>query len=246
MKKTPNKYFQFKQFTIHQDFCAMKVCTDACLFGALITNYSQSPVGQLPTTNLLDIGTGTGLLSLMYAQKNVAVVIDAVEIDPAAALQARQNFEASNWKDRLRIINADVKDLGKEKKYDLIISNPPFFEDDLRSDDATKNVAKHDTSLTLQELLTVVSERLNINGSFAVLLPFHRVNYFENEALLHGLHAHRKILVRQTPEHDLFRGIMFFSKDRAEQVITEMSIRRTDGGYTADFIGLLKDYYLHL
>ncbi len=218
----------------------MKVCTDACLFGALIANC------PLPTANCLDVGTGTGLLSLMYAQKYPHTIIDAVEIHPAAALQAKQNFEASNWKERLNIINADIKHLAKEKKYDLIISNPPFFEDDLRSEDETKNAAKHDSSLTLQELLNIASERLNRNGTFAVLLPQHRVNYFENEALLCGLHAHRKILVRQTPEHDLFRGILFFINRKSDQLVTEMSIRRTDGSYTAEFIGLLKDYYLHL
>ena len=241
-----NKYFQFKQFTIHQDNCAMKVCTDACLFGALVASSQVSTGYQTQTANCLDIGAGTGLLSLMYAQRNPFAVIDAVEIHPAAALQAKQNFEASNWKDRLHIINADINVLDIEKKYHLIICNPPFFEDDLRSGDEAKNAAKHDASLTLQELVKVVSERLTINGSFAVLLPQRRVNYFENEALQQGLHATRKISVRQTPEHDLFRVIMFFSKGRAEQVTTEMSIRRTDGGYTADFIELLKDYYLHL
>lgn len=218
----------------------MKVCTDACLFGALIANC------ELKTANCLDIGTGTGLLSLMCAQKYPQATIDAVEIDPAATLQAKQNFEASNWKDRLNIINADIKDLGREKKYDLIISNPPFFENDLQSGDTAKNAAKHDISLTLLDLLEIVAHRLTIDGSFAVLLPHPRVVYFENEALLRGLYATRKILVRQTPEHDLFRGILFFAKHPAPQVITEMSIRRTDGGYTAEFIGLLKDYYLHL
>jgi len=199
-----NKYFQFKQFTIHQDNCAMKVCTDACLFGALV----QPPDPLNGELAVLDIGTGTGLLSLMYAQRNTVAIIDAIEINPAAALQAQQNFDASNWKDRLNIINADAKAFSNQKKYDLIISNPPFFEDDLRSRNESKNAAKHDASLTLQELLTIVSERLTINGSFAVLLPHHRVNYFENEALLHGLHAYRKVLVRQTPGHELFRGIL--------------------------------------
>jgi len=240
-----NKYFQFKQFTIHQDQCAMKVCTDACLFGALVANCHPDGYRE-ETGNCLDIGSGTGLLSLMYAQRNSIAIIDAVEINPAAALQAQQNFEASIWKNRLNIINADAKVFSNQKKYELIISNPPFFEDDLRSANESKNVAKHDASLTLQELLAIVSKRLTTNGSFAVLLPHQRVNYFENEALLHGLHAYRKILVRQTPGHELFRGVMFFSRDRADQVVTEMSIKRTDDTYTAEFVGLLKDYYLHL
>jgi len=235
-----NKYFQFKQFTIHQDQCAMKVCTDACLFGALIANC------QLQTANCLDIGAGTGLLSLMYAQKNPTAIIDAVEIDAHAARQAEDNFETSPWNDRLNIINADIKDLGKEKKYGLIISNPPFFEDNLWSVVESKNAAKHEATLTLRELLESVIHRLDKNGCLAVLLPYHRLDYFENEAGSQGLMLYRKLLIRQTPVHDLFRGILFFKKEKSEVQSTEMSIRRTDGSYTAEFIGLLRDYYLHL
>ena len=235
-----NNFFQFRQFTIHQDNCAMKVCTDACLFGALIAGF------QPQVANCLDVGTGTGLLSLMYAQKDKHALIDAVEIDPAAALQARKNFDASPWKERLTIINTNVNRLSNEKKYDLIISNPPFFENNLRSFDNTKNSAKHDSSLTLLQLLKIVGERLPVSGSFAVLLPYHRITYFEDEALLHGLHMHRKVLVRQTPLHELFRGILFFKKAVSKQLVTEMSIKRSDERYTAEFTALLKDYYLQV
>ncbi|HMC99809.1 MAG TPA: hypothetical protein VKH37_06645, partial [Ferruginibacter sp.] len=106
--------------------------------------------------------------------------------------------------------------------------------------------AKHDAGLTLTELLDVVQRHLHTAGIFAVPLPHHRIQYFQSEALEHGLHIFRKALVRQTPNHDLFRGMLFFKNEKVEPVVTEMSIKRTDGNYSAEFIGLLKDYYLHL
>ena len=215
----------------------MKVCTDACLFGALI------PAGM---NNVLDIGTGTGLLSLMVAQKDPLAKIDAVEIDEAAAKQAGNNFASSPWKERLNIFNTDILKLKTGRKYDGIISNPPFFEDDLRSPDQTKNNAKHNDSLNLKGLLKIVKAQLTEDGTFAVLLPYHRVSYFTTEAVKFDLHLNRQILVRQTTGHDLFRGILFFSKIKSETENTEMSIKEHEGKYSAGFTAALKDYYLYL
>ena len=123
----PNNYFRFKEFIIHQDKCSMKVCTDAGIFGAWVANC------QLPVANCLDIGTGTGVLSLMFAQKNANAIIDAIEIEENAFDQAKENFLISKWSDRLNIFHTDAKDFVSEKKYDLIISNPPFYENELQS-----------------------------------------------------------------------------------------------------------------
>jgi tRNA1Val (adenine37-N6)-methyltransferase len=236
----PNNYFQFKQFTVHQDKCAMKVCTDACLFGAVVAeNY--------PTAGIcLDIGTGTGLLSLMYAQKNPVCNIDAVEIDKVAAEQAEQNFAASAWANRLNIINADIFAFSTQKKYDCIISNPPFFEDDLKSKDMLKNNAKHDTTLSLTGLLKIVKEQLSTAGIFAVLLPFHRVNNFIEEANGNDLYLIQQLLIKQTPTHDFFRGILFFSQTKRLTIKSEMIIKSEEGNYTDEFTAALKDYYLYL
>ncbi|HEX2682665.1 MAG TPA: methyltransferase [Ferruginibacter sp.] len=245
----PNNYFQFKQFIIHQDKCAMKVCTDACLFGALVAD------SQLAATRALDIGTGTGLLSLMYAQKNDAVRIDAFEIDPDAAAQATENFERSAWDDRLQVFNKDILSLDPgpvpvpgsvHDIYDLILCNPPFFENDLHSPNEATNNARHDTSLTLVELLHIVDTLLTAGGTFAVLLPYLRVDYFIEEAKKLNLHCNRQVLVKQTPAHPFFRGILFFNREEKETTSSEMIIKDENDQYTNEFVTALKDYYLKL
>ena len=236
-----NNYFQFKQFTIHQEQCAMKVCTDACLFGAWVAGLLQNK----DAGTVLDIGTGTGLLSLLLAQKSNAV-IDAVEMDAAAFTQAKENFLQSPWKEKLHIVNTDITAFAPEKKYGHIISNPPFFEDDLRSTQQNKNAAKHDTDLTLQALLQQVKRLLKEDGSFTVLLPYHRVEYFINESLQQGLFCNEKVLVKQTPKHNYFRGMLLLSANKTATVKKEITIKEEAGNYTSEFNTLLKDYYLYL
>jgi tRNA1Val (adenine37-N6)-methyltransferase len=237
----PNNYFNFKQFTVQQEHCAMKVCTDACLFGA----YVADQVKTKAAANILDIGTGTGLLSLLLAQK-IPGMIDAVEIDKAAYTQAKENFEQSSWKERLSVFNTDVLKFESGKKYDCIISNPPFFEKDLKSSNENKNAARHDTTLTLEQLITTVKKILNDDGSFAVLLPYHRVEECIALAEKAGLVLNKKILVRQTEKHDYFRGILFFSNQQLLFTEEEISIKTSNEKYSVRFAELLKDYYLYL
>jgi len=241
-----NSYFKFKQFKIHQDKCAMKVTTDACLFGALVAEV------KLKKTTCLDIGTGTGLLSLMLAQKNKTSKIDALEIDTAAATQARENILASPWADRITVFNEDAlkfpvgPQAAAGKQYDCIISNPPFFEDDLQSPDKAKNKAKHNSSLTLAQLLRIVDRQLAAEGFFAVLLPYHRVGYFVEEALKQGLFLTRQILVKQTLKHKFFRGILCFKRIEKKLNSKELIIKDLEHNYTPEFSEALKDYYLFL
>lgn len=238
----PNDYFKFKQFTIHQDKCAMKVCTDACMLGA----WTASKMDGSGINNILDIGCGTGLLSLMLSQK-INASIDAVEIDPDAAKQAGENISASPWASNIRVIPASLQEFMPLKKYDLIICNPPFYENDLRSVHENKNFARHDTGLKLDMLAFYVKSLLNDEGRFVLLLPIRRTVQFEKIAEEHGLFPKEKLLVRQSPRHDPFRSIIMFGKKETGNATTnEMTIHTDERQYTDDFELLLKDYYLRL
>lgn len=221
----------------------MKVCTDACLFGAWITACLQHK--KILPKNILDIGTGTGLLSLMLAQKTSAT-IDAIEIQSAAAVQAKENFDASPWKDRLSVFSADILHYNVQTKYELIIVNPPFFEDDLLSADANKNMAKHAGSLSLQELIKIIARHLSEDGLAAVLLPYHRSAFFETKALAQRLFTIEKLLVKQTPKHLPFRTMLLCSKKEKTLQQSSIIIHNNERQYSSEFIALLKDYYLKL
>ena len=221
----------------------MKVCTDACLFAAWVAAYLQK--NKINPGNILDIGTGTGLISLMLAQKTLAL-IDAVEINTDAALQAKENFNASPWKQRLNVFETGILQYNTQMKYDLIISNPPFFNNDLRSPDKNKNTAKHDDHLGLPELIKAVNENLSDTGRAAVLLPYSRTNFFETHAAKKGLFIIEKISVKQTPAHPAFRSIMLCAKKEKVLQQAEIIIHNDERKYTNEFIELLKDYYLKL
>lgn len=231
----PNNYFRFKRFIVNQDKAAMKVCTDACLFGAWVARHINAP-------RVLDIGTGTGLLSLMMAQQSEAI-IDAVEIDKNAYVQATENFKESPWSERLNIYHVAIQDYDNDQ-YDLIISNPPFFNNDLKSPDTARNLALHSEALSLQELLVAVKRLLKNEGIFAVLLPYHRANYFEQLLEDNSLAINKKMLVRQTGEHPYFRVFYFVSRNKTAFSTEEIVIKNAENKYTEPFTALLKDYYL--
>lgn len=220
----------------------MKVCTDACLFGAWVADKIST---DYSIKNILDIGTGTGLLSLMLAQKTNAS-IDAVELDKEAASQAVENFSASPWKERLQVFESSIHEFNLVKKYDCIISNPPFFEDDLRSGNASKNAAKHDTTLTLDELLQQIKRLLKEEGIACILIPFHRSAYLEKLVSDNGFFIHEKLLIKQSVDHNYFRSQLIFSKQPKETITKEIFIHDAQRQYSNEFIALLKDYYLKL
>ncbi|MDP9041174.1 MAG: methyltransferase [Bacteroidota bacterium] len=233
----PNPYFSFKKFTIHQDRCTMKVCTDSCILGAWTTTHSRN------AEKILDIGTGTGLLTLMTAQKSSAF-IDAIESNREAATQARENIKASPWSDRVCLIEGDARNFLFTTRYDFIITNPPFYQSDLRSSNDKKNEAKHDESLILEELMKVICSCLKNDGAFSILLSFHRTGYFENLASLNGFYLTEKLTVKQTPEHSPFRSICLFRFQKPATVAyCELVIKDAIGKYTPEFTKLLEDYY---
>ena len=237
-----NTFFQFKQFTIHQDQCAMKVCTDSCLFGAWVNEVIA--LNGIALSNALDIGTGTGLLSIMLAQEN-DIEIDAIEINEDAANQAIQNVASSLWKNKVHIYNQSLQEFEPQKKYDIIFSNPPFFENDLTSSDKNKNAAKHDSTLTLDVLIDFIKNNLAEIGYAAVLLPFHRTAYVETLLEKHALFTIEKMQVRQSVRHDFFRTMIFFTNTKGKSSeVKEMSIHDEERSYTEAFGKLLSRYYL--
>ncbi|MBL7745377.1 MAG: methyltransferase [Chitinophagaceae bacterium] len=243
-----NSYFRFKQFTIHQDRCAMKVTTDACLFGAWA---AEKAGNQKPGTgSILDIGTGTGLLSLMLAQK-INAYIDAVEIDKEAAEQAAENVIATPWKERINIITGDVmnENVLPAKKYDSIISNPPFYENELTSENNRKNIAHHNEGLLLHELLNVIKRKLDTNGRFYLLLPYKRLTEAALLIQKHQLAAIHIAFVKQSTQHDHFRIIVEGKHAVSNDTLytkSEISVWNDQQQYTPEFIELLKEYYLYL
>ena len=234
--------FRFKQFKIEQNRCAMKVCTDACLFGAWIASKIEN--NQISPAHILDIGAGTGLLSLMVAQKSDAV-IDAVEIDPDAASQARENMNVSPFHDRVKLLHADIKHFSPEKKYDLIISNPPFFENQLSSPDSKKNKAMHSSDLSLTELAASIKLLLSPLGKAFILLPFERTDEFENILIEEELYINEVLNISHSPSHNFFRSCMMICFNQAEKEISNLSIKDDKSEYSTAFRDLLKDYYLN-
>ena len=216
----------------------MKVCTDSCIFGACV-----KPLGS---KNILDIGTGTGLLSLMIAQRSEAL-IDAVEIDEAAAIQAKENVKNSPWPDKINVFHTSIQDFAKAstKKYDLIISNPPFYNNSLKSENEKVNAAYHSTLLSMEELLEAVKHFLLPNGRFVVLLPPYEAELLREEAIDYQLYTSVIVKIKDNEQAKVLREITVFSYELDIPTVTEFIIKR-DEKYTEEFVELLKDYYLYL
>jgi tRNA1Val (adenine37-N6)-methyltransferase len=239
----PNQYFQFKQFTVHQDKSAMKVCTDACIQGAFTAAYLHAR-GQ-KVQRVLDIGTGTGLLSLMLAQE-VPATITGIELDTAAAEQARENFVASPWAERLQVTQSDIRDLPANALYDFIISNPPFYEGSLKSSDSLRNSAMHATNLSYQELLQAIAAHLQADGQCSILLPYIAFQSFRQLAAAEGFFPQQILEVKQSVRHDHFRAVGIFGREAVPPSISSLSIYDEANVYTTAFRALLQPYYLYL
>lgn len=240
-----NSFFQFKQFTIHQDKCAMKVTTDACLFGAWVARELKAQ--QHSIRNIIDIGTGTGLLTLMVAQKNSGLEIDAIEIEKNAFEQAKENINGAGFKNKICLWNDNILREQYFRRYDTIISNPPFYENEIRSKDNLKNIAHHDEGLPLEKLLPVIKNMMHAPSRFYLLLPYKRSKEIETLFQRNQLCPTKIVSVRQSVNHSYFRlmieGSLFKDYEALE---SEIAICESDGQYTSDFIKLLKDYYLNL
>lgn len=235
-----NSYFQFKQFLVQQHHSGMKVTTEGCLFGAWVASQNQ------PAEHVLDIGAGTGLLGLMLAQQNQTCHVDSVEVEESVFAEAKANIVASPFDDRMSVHHQPIQMFVPGKKYDLIISNPPFFSKALAASRNHEHVARHDDLLSQQDLLKSVVRLLAENGVLYVLYPEKEMNHFAERAGDYGLFLTKKLIVYSQPESAVFRLMCCFERKKNSEESTELIIRDENKAYTADFIELLKPYYLHL
>ena len=227
----------------------MKVTTDGCLFGAwcadMLSRFQEDAILTNAPKQVLDIGTGTGLLSLMIAQK-LLTKIDAVEIEPSAAKQAEENFAASPWSSGLKVIHQDINEFNPTHFYDVIISNPPFYEQELASGKHAKDIAHHSMQLNIRQLFLFVKQNLREDGIFFLLLPFKRLKEAEkllSENLLYPIHITE---VHQSEKHQAFRIMLMGTTNRKDLTVSSIIIKDSTGSYTSEFTRLLKDYYLYL
>lgn len=234
----PNPYFSFKQFTIQQDKATLKVTTDACLLGACA--YADS------TDNILDIGTGTGILAIMLAQRFTEARIQAIEPDREAADQARINAKNCPWSKRITILSSRVQDYIKYKKqkFDLILCNPPYHESQLASKDPKANLARHSADLTFPELAFAVDKLVTEEGMFYVILPPRPFQLMEKELALYGMRWVDRLSVFNRPDKPIYRMIGGFSRVIEKRKESSLLIMNEKREYTREFRELLKDFYL--
>ncbi len=235
------KPFIFKEFTVNQDQCAMKIGTDGVLLGA------WTAIEHFPNS-ILDIGTGTGIIALQLAQRSDAETIDALEIDDNAYEQAVGNFENSDWGDRLFCYHASLQLFTEEIEdtYDLIISNPPFYNDEFETENASRNKARFTSSLSFEELLISVSKLLSKEGVFSIIIPFKEEENFIELAFKVNLFPTRICRVKGHRTSDIKRSLLEFSFRKSDIEITELIIEIERHEYTQAYKDLVSDFYLKM
>lgn len=237
----PYKPFLFKKFKVNQNKSAMKIGTDGVLLGAW-TSINRNPF------SILDIGAGTGVVSLMLAQRCHAELIDAIEIDADTYEQCTENFENSPWNDRLFCYHASLEEFVEEidDRYDLIVSNPPFYPDDYKSGNAQRDMARFQDALPFKHLLESVSKLLSEDGMFSVIIPFKEAPSFIDLAASFSLFPKRILRVKGNPTSGIKRSLIEFSFTKDQVEINELVIETERHQYTQDYINLTKDFYLKM
>ncbi len=234
--------FEFKQFSVEQDRCAMKIGTDGVLLGA------WAPIENNPFS-ILDIGAGTGIIALMLAQRSNADQIDALEIDENAYEQAVDNFENSPWSDRLFCYHAGLDEFMEEpeEEYDIIVSNPPFYTEDYKTDNEQRDLARFADALPFEDLIEAADLLLSENGVLAVIIPFKEEDAFMALANDYELYPSKITRVKGTPTTETKRSLLAFSRNKKTDFpIDELIIETARHQYTEKYIALTKDFYLKM
>ena len=229
--------FRFKQFSIDDSRCAMKVGTDAVILGAWTNILTEG--------SMLDIGTGCGIIALMAAQRSNGH-ITAIEIDEGAALQSKENFENSPWRERIDLIHGAVQQFKPEKSFDQIISNPPFFNNALKATDPKRNIARHNDSLSFESLLVSIDRLLTENGTFAFILPTTEAFELITLASVHQIHLNRYCTVFSREGKSPNRIMAEISRHESVPVEETLCIRDSNNQYTSEYKELTKDFYLFI
>lgn len=234
--------FNFKQFSVQQDKCAMKIGTDSVLLGA------WCPIDNNPFS-VLDIGAGTGVLSLMLAQRSHAEQIDALEIDEDAYEQCVENFEASPWSDRLFCFHAGLDEFIEEPEdeYDIIISNPPFYSEDYKTDNSQRDLARFQDAMPFEELVEAADLLLSENGIFAVIIPYKEEERFIDLCAEAELFPVKVTRVKGSHTTPIVRSLLAFKRyELSVLTADELIIEINRHEYTDDYINLTKDFYLKM
>ena len=234
--------FTFKKFVVEQDRCAMKIGTDGVLLGA------WTPIDNNPFS-ILDIGTGTGIIGLMLAQRSNAEQIDALEIDEDAYEQAVDNFENSPWSDRLFCFHAGLDEFVEEPEdeYDIIVSNPPFYSEDFKSENEQRDLARFQDAMPFEDLIEAADLLLSENGIFSVIIPYKEEENFITLANEYELYPLKITRVKGTPITEIKRSLLAFSRNETtDLVVNELIIEVERHVYTPKYIALTKEFYLKM
>lgn len=226
--------FSFKHFSVEQSNSALKVGTDAMVLGAFIDAENAN--------NSLDIGSGTGVLSLMIAQKNPTIHVTAIEIDELSCLDCLRNFLNSPWNNRLNLLNSNFLTQNFSGTFDLIFSNPPFYENSLINSDTRKAKAKHESHLSFYLLFEKVSKILSEIGTFWIIMPYENANKWIENASEYRLYCIQKINIFAKP-NSMKRTILVFSKIKSEMLLSDFIIRNNDNSYSDHYIQLTKEFH---
>jgi tRNA1Val (adenine37-N6)-methyltransferase len=234
--------FQFKQFSVEQDRCAMKIGTDGVLLGA------WAPIENNPF-RILDIGSGTGIIALILAQRSNAEQIDALEIDEEAYEQSVNNFESSPWDQRLFCFHAGLDEFVEEPEdeYDLIVSNPPFYSEDYKTESNQRDMARFQDAMPFEDLVEAAALLLSENGIFSVIIPFKEEAAFLSLAKEYDLFPLKITRVKGTPTTEIKRSLLAFSRnENLDLIIDELIIETARHLYTKEYTELTKEFYLKM
>ena len=228
--------FEFKQFSVNQEGCAMRINTDGVLLGAM-TDHSN-------VSSVLDIGTGTGVIALMMAQKFPNAHVYAVEIDKQASERAKENFENSNFSDRLTIINSDIFQWKNDMRFDLIVSNPPFYINSLHNPDQRRKVAKHTDVEFFQGMFKFAADQLEQHGSLQIIVPVELLDKLIEEGKSNGLHLQKQIDIQSFADSQPFRSILSFGRENLKLVQDNFIIYKERSQHSDSYKHILKPYFL--